>query len=115
METRGRGIKVICHLILRSTWGFLLTSSLPGVCPWFARRSDWFSSHFSFSFKGEYDGAVQSEGEPRRLTDSCSSPYTLLGVNCVMLGCISCGQCYDSALCIVNRSPGAQEGPLGGA
>ena len=62
VETRGRGIKVICHLILWSTWGFLLTSCLPGglVLLWKVREEVGlvFLPLFFLFFKGAYDRVV---------------------------------------------------------
>lgn len=60
VETRGRGIKVICHLILRSTWFFLLTSSLPGglVPAVISPRRGRVGFLFLFFCDGGGDGAV---------------------------------------------------------
>lgn len=60
----GRGIKVIRHLILRSTWGFLLTSSFPeGLVLTAARSSGGWASFLAsvLSFEGVVDRRVQSE------------------------------------------------------
>lgn len=79
VETRGRGIKVIRHLILRSTWGFLLTSSFPeGLVLTAACSSGGWASFLAsvLSFEGVVDRRVQSEWKPIP-SDSFSSPNTL--------------------------------------
>lgn len=61
-EARGRGIKVIRHLILRSAWGFSLTSSLSGglvlAAVSFSRGQIGFPPPSFCFFKGVCDRAV---------------------------------------------------------
>lgn len=55
---------MIRHLILRSTWGFLLTSSFPeGLVLTAARSSGGWASFLAsvLSFEGVVDRRVQSE------------------------------------------------------
>lgn len=87
VETRGRGIKVICHLILRSTWAFFINLfpswGFGARCRWFEQRSDWFSSPFFFFFFQFLKGCVTEQFSQREnhegftVTDSSSSPYSL--------------------------------------
>lgn len=97
VEWRGRGIKVIRHLIffffflsLRSTWGSLLTSSLPGVMELAAagsrrgRRTGFPPPFFlSFFFKGRMTGQFSQRKNRKALTDSYGSPNTPVLVSAV--------------------------------
>lgn len=98
-ETRGRGIKVIRHLILRSAWGFFINlfSSWGLVFAAVGLSRGWIGfplpPFFWFFLKGCVTGQFSQRKtmEPSQPTDSCGSSTTpCLDVNRVMAGCISC-------------------------